>query len=349
MRKEIETITISNSKMKAFTRCQKMYYYKYVLNLQGKRKKETLERGSLVHACLEQYYLNDYNVKAMLPPLKDYQRKLRKMFEEEAALYQQIPHEVAQILRGYHRYWGDKQRFEILEIGGEPVIEKAFEIPITDHVILGITLDLAIEDHMGIWVFDTKTAKVLPSDEFRLTDTQSCLYEWGLEHELAKARRKKKVETKGVIWNYVRTKVPTVPALLQSGELSRRSNIDTDRYTYLKAIKDNGLDPGAYRDFLKTLPDSKNFYHRIKCPRNPKMIREVLNNAIVVGETIYELACRNNPTHYTRGLSFMCERQCEFRQLCTAEMLGHDVDFTIKTHYEPRKEDKYANKTEEEA
>lgn len=339
----MEKTTISNSKLKTFTRCQRAYYYKYVLNLQGKRKKETLERGTLVHACLEDYYRKGFEPKAMIQPLKDYKKKLRKMFDEERALYEHIPGEVAQILRGYHRHWQDQRRFEVLNLGKDigPAVEAVIEVPLTSNVELGVTLDLAVEDHMGIWVMDTKTARTLPSDEFRLTDTQSRLYEWALEQVLGK-------EVMGIIWNYVRTKVPAVPELLKSGGLSKRKNIDTDKYTYLKTIKDHDLDPADYEDILSILPDSKIFYHRIRCSKDKVMMKDVLESAALAGERIHQLRERDNPKNYLRGLSFMCERDCEFRPLCVADMKKEDTDFIINTYYEPRKEDKYGNKDQED-
>jgi len=336
----MDTITISNSKLKSFTRCQRQYYYKYVLNLQTKRKKEVLEKGSLVHSCLEAYYV-ERDRSAIVPVIKAYQKKLSKMFDEEAALYKEIPLEVATILRGYHRHWNDLKRFKIAKIGKERVIEKAIIVPLTKHVELGCTLDLAVIDKMGEWVMDHKTARNLPSDDFRATDTQSVLYEFAYEQETGR-----KVE--GIIWNYIRTKAPTVPQLLKKGEMSRNSRIDTDQYTYRKALEAMGLDPKDYEDFISTLPTSKMFYHRIRCPRNQRMINEVVKTTALVGERVYNLQGKK-PDNYVRSLNFMCDKGCEFRQLCMADMQGHDIQFMLDHHFEPRKEDKYGHKAEEEA
>ena len=332
---------ISNSKLKTFTRCQRAYYYKYVLNLQGKSKKQALERGTLVHACLEEYYRNNFDPKKIVGPLKDYMKKLKGMFDEERVAYADIPNEVAQILRRYHGHWKDSNNFEIAKIKKELIIEKALIIPVTGSVEIGVTLDMAVEDNMGLWVWDNKTAKTLPSDDFRTTDTQSALYEWALEETM-------NIKVKGIIWNYLRTKLPSVPEVLKNGTLSRRANIDTDKYTYKKAIKAVGQDPADYADFIKGLPDSKNFYHRIRNPRNPKMIKEVLQSAIITGKRIVALLGENKPHYYVRSISFMCDRNgCEFRSLCMADMMGLDTKFMMKAQYEPRKEDKYDHKVEE--
>jgi hypothetical protein len=333
-----DVITITNSKLKSFTRCQRQYYYKFVLNLEAKRKRESLERGTLTHQCLEAYYRNG-SMKAMIPVLKDYRKKLKKMFDEERVLFENIPNEVITILRGYHRVWKDTERLEILEYDGEPVIERTFKIPLTSKVQLGFTMDLGVKDELGIWVMDHKTAKNLPSDDFRLTDTQSELYQFGLEEVLD-------TKVQGIIWNYIRTKVPTVPELLKRGGLTKRKNIDTDRYTYLKAIKEHGLDPADYQDILSTLPTSKAFYNRIRCPRNTNLMIDVVKSAGVVGTRIHNLQ-EADKDKYVRSLSFMCDRGCEFRPLCIAEMMGHDVDFTISTYYQERKEDKYGDFEEE--
>jgi hypothetical protein len=336
MSKKTET---SNSKLKCFNRCPRQYYYKYMENLQAKKKKETLERGSLVHECLEHYYLEGGNTQAMVPPLKNYKKKLRKMFDEERVLYEEIPHDVAQILRGYHRHWKTLEHYELATYQGKPIIEMAFEVDLTPNVILGVTLDRSLEDHMGLWVMDTKTAKQLPSDNFRTTDTQSMLYEWALEKVLG-------MKTAGMIWDYVRTKTPTVPEVLKNKQLSKRSNIDTDQYTYKRAIKEHGLDLEDYKDFVKTLPTTKNFYHRIKNPREPHMIHETLKMAVIVGERIHELRNKKKD-YYTRSISFLCDRDCEFRDLCIADMQGSDTKFMIEHYYEPRKEDKYGKRAEE--
>lgn len=335
---------ISNSKLKTFTRCQRQYFYKYVANLQSKLKKEPLERGTLVHACLEEYYRNDFDPKKIAGPLKLYKKKLSKMFDEEAALYAEIPGEVAQILRRYHNYWKDGERFEVATVGKgkktEKIIEKAFIIPVSGKVEIGMTLDMAVRDSMGLWVWDNKTAKQIPSDDFRTTDTQSALYQWGLEEVTGE-------KTRGIIWNYLRTKLPAVPEMLKGGTLSRRANIDTDQYTYTQAVKAVEQDPADYKDFIKTLPKSKNFYNRIKCPRNAHMIKEVLTAAIVTGTRIAQLEESQKAEEYVRSISFMCDRGCEFRSLCMADMMKLDTKFMMKTQYEPRKEDRYDHKQEE--
>jgi hypothetical protein len=331
--------TISNSKLKCFNRCQRQYYYKFIMGLQAKKKKEVLERGSLVHECLEHYYLKGGDPQAMVPVLKSYKKKLSKMFDEERVLYEEIPHEVAQIMRGYHRHWKTLDHYELATYQGKPIIETAFEIPLTKNVILGITLDRALEDDQGIWVQDTKTAKNLPSDNFRTTDTQSTLYEWGLEKVMG-------IKSAGMIWDYVRTKVPTEPQLLVRGGLSKNSRIDTDQYTYLRALKKHGLDRKDYEDFLKTLPTTKSFYHRIKCPRDTHLMRETLKMAMIVGERIHNLS-KKSEDYYTRSISYLCDRDCEFRELCSAEMQGSDTKFMVDHYFEPRKEDKYGDKAQE--
>lgn len=331
---------ISNSKLKSWTRCQRLYYYSWVLKLQPKRKREQLEKGTLTHSCLEAYYRSGMDPKAILRPIKLYRKKLSKLFEEEQVLYESIPADAATILRSYHRHWRDDKRIEVLEHDGEPVIERAYVVPLTGNIEVGFTIDLGVKDKLGEWVADHKTAKQLPSDDFRMTDTQSTIYMWGFEQVRGKP-------VTGMLWNYIRTKTPTVPEVLQNGKLSRRKNMDTDRYTYLKAIKALGQDPEDYADMLETLPSSKNFYHRIRCPRNKYMLKETLTALAVSGKRIASLEGEQNPRYYVRSISFMCDR-CEFRTLCTAEMMGHDTKFIIKKSYEPRKEDNYGKGREEE-
>jgi len=314
-------MNISNSKFKTFTHCRHKYYYKHELEIRRKVKSVQLERGSLIHECLRAYY-EQGSLKAIKPVLQGAIDSL-KGFDEEKALFEDIPSEVARLMRGYHNYWKDAQSLKVVEHEGSPVIEREFEVPLDKDLNFLFTMDLLVEDSLGIWPYDHKSHKKLPDDDYRASDTQSVMYYWGA--------RELGFNPVGFVFNYIRTKAPLVPELLKSGALSKRK-IDTDRATYLKAIKDHGLNPKDYEDFLKTL-SYKDFFRRVRISKPEALVKNVLNDFKVAGKEMMKL--KGKPaSHFYRSPSIMCEWGCEYRPLCLAELMGHDVRFILETQFE---------------
>ena len=192
-------------------------------------------------------------------------------------------------------------------------------IPVTD-----ITVDS--EDHLFSveGVLTHNTHKVIPDEDKRFSDLQTVLYYWALNQN--------GTHTDGVLWDYLRTKPPTVPELLKKGGLTRRKDLDSDYETYLKAIIDNGLDPQDYQVELERLKGNV-FFKRVYLPNPHKdLVANVVDDFF---ETAREI---ENSTAKDRNSGFDCTN-CSFFNLCQAEFRGLDGSFIKKQMFTVREPD----------
>jgi len=329
-------IELSFSKAKHFMRCKKRYDYRYNQKLTKKTKSLPLRRGSWIHECLETYYRDgDWKIG-----YEDYLKETwKKMFDEEKVEYGDLPQEIERIIKGYiKKYNKQDSQYKVI------AVEQEFEIQIpgTNVVLTGV-IDLIIQDALGIWIIDHKSVKNIPTEEFRLTDTQLSIYYWVVQKLKPYLKIDKDTKISGVMFNYIRTKVPTKPQVLKNGGLSKRKDIDCDYDTYYNAIIENGLNPEDYLDML-ALVSNKKFYIRRQLPKSSAMVKEVILDLIEIGENILDLKVKQRyPRNFTRD----CSWDCEFKDLCISELHGHDIQFIIENEFEEYKKKEKEDKNDD--
>lgn len=313
---------ISHSKAKLARRCLKSYQYKYQMKLAKRVKSRPLIVGTLVHSCLESYFREGH----YLPVIREWrQKEFSRMFKEEQALHSDIIPLVKQLVRGYIKTWKSRGLKMLW-------VEKEFEVEIAPGIILVGKIDGRARCDKGReWLVEHKTCKKMPGEEVRIFDTQAITYA-----EVLPSLGEKPVI--GVLWDYVRTKLPAKPELLKSGGLSTRKNIDTTPEVYLREIKKHGLDPVGYTDILQDLETKReSFYREIRLPLSKNMGEEVMNDLIATSEDLREK--ESNPeSHWPRNLGKDCS-WCDYRTLCYAELRGDDTEYLLKHDYIVRKKD----------
>lgn len=307
----------SLTKLNTVSRCLRKAYFAYERNLTRAVKPIAPTRGILGHDCLS----NLYSGKDWQAPIQQVSIDLSKVFEEEREDYANLPGDMFRIMRGYLlTYKGDKN-WKI------HAVEQDFCVPTPGGNELEGRIDLIFEDDIGLWVMDHKFVSQIPDDSVRFMDAQTALYDY--------AARQLGYKPVGVVFNYIRTKAPTVPKLLKNGTMSR-AKIDTDAATYMQALRENGLDPGDYAEFLGTL-SSRSFYSRFMLPQPGNLVDSTLedfDNWMAVYESARK-SCR-----FPRAVSKNCSWDCEFYRICQAELTGADPSYLIETYYtERRKED----------
>lgn len=315
----------SNSKNKVANRCLKQYYYKYILKYRRRIKSRALLVGSLVHECLESYF-RDGNYTTTIKEWRE--KEFKKMFKEEQALHSDIIPLVKVLLRGYISNW------KSLNLEMEWV-EKNFEYEIAPGIILVGKIDgKARDDKSRPWLVEHKTCRKMPGEEVRIHDTQGVLYTWVLD-QMGES-------TVGIIWDYLRTKLPARPELLKSGGLSTRKNIDTTYEVYLREIKKHGFDVRGYREILGELKEKRDsFYRQVKLPFNSSLCENVMSDLVVNSRQIIfmERECSGSPELWPRNLTRDCS-WCDYKTLCHAELRGEDVSFLLKHDYVENKGEK---------
>lgn len=310
------------SKVKCWRSCNKRYEFAYVRNLQAKRRAAALLRGTILHEMLAAR--DTVGDKGANKVFIDYDFRYAQLFLEEREFYgENFMDDIWRIYRGYVRTYKEDD-WKVLATEGLVRTQLTPKIEFEGHY------DLRVLQKSRMWLVDHKTHKVIPTAEERFNNFQLLLYveAWNREHKRAE-------HVEGIIWDYIRTKAPTIPEVLKGGQLTRRKDLDTDVYTYRKAIRDNDLEEDAYIPYLRELekraPDR--FYARVPLPVPSK---EMTN--IVVQEFIQSAEMMRTAQHFPRNMTYACNR-CEFFKLCNAELSGINAKFVEKNDYEEREED----------
>ena len=314
-------VTISQSRIKLWRRCQQAYYYREVEELERKHKPLALEKGSLMHLLAETFFSKKGNWQTVLD---EYRKKFEKLMEEEKDLYGDLPAEAERLFKGYLKKWypnnAIKEKILAVELNfAETPVE------IVPGVFLRGIIDRILKITEGalkgkIVLCEMKNVTKIPSEEERFYDVQTCLYVF------AAIKLGFKVDL--IMWDYVRTKPPTIPKALKKGGITRRQNLDTDYETYHQVIVENGFDPKDYPVELERAKLNV-YYDRRFMPISDKLIKMIFRDFIRTAKEIDALKM-----YPTRNLGFNC-RGCEYVSLCRAELMGLDADFIRRTEYQP--------------
>lgn len=319
---------VSHSKIKLARRCLKAYDYKYLQKLAKRVKSRPLIVGSLVHSCIEMYFREGY----YLPAIQEWKDgEFRKMFAEEQALHADVIPLTKSLIRGYISNWKSSGYSMIW-------VEKEFRVEIYPGLFLVGKIDgKCSEGKRFTWLVEHKTAKRMPGEEMRIFDTQVVLYDAVLE-------LLGEEPVTGVMWDYLRTKLPAKPELLARGGLSQSMKIDTTPEVYLREIHRHGLDPRGYQPILQHLEEKRDqFYRQVKLPINKQTGLEVLQDVISTSMLLIALTQikEKNPealNPFTRNLTRDCS-WCDYSPLCHAELRGEDTSYMKKHDYIVRSKD----------
>lgn len=317
--------TVSYSEVSSFRRCQKAWEYRYKQGLKRQRKHMRLFKGEILHEMLNAY-INAKRVKGFIGKdpwdvLAGYAEKFKDYFEEEKERYGDIIGDCGVIFEGYLRkYRHDPLRYE--------ESEAAVYFDITGSLRFAGFIDkIAVDAQDRRWIVDHKFLASIPTGEDRFSELQLLLYVW------AWGKVNPDTPIDGVLWDYARSKAPTVPEVLKNGALTQRKNLDCDVHTYMRTIAENKLNPNDYIEMLKHLEGKEDtFFERVFLPKpTDQLVGEVVEDFLATAEDIQ--IARKKGARCARSMSpFNCST-CEFRSVCEAEVRGHDVDFVIKADY----------------
>lgn len=313
----------THSMLKTFKACPQQAYYKYVLRLKPKVLGRPLRFGTWMHALYEAHYKGeDWREKH-----QQLTNEFAKLFDEEKEAVGDLPRDCYRTMLSYLWHYRDDP-WTVHEV------EFTLEVELPDGAIYRGKIDMLVENQYGLWIVDHKNHKTLPNLDYRILDAQSALYIW--------AALKSGIPVQGHIWNYVRSKAPSVPHLLKSGKRLSKSAIDTDFPTYYRAIKEYGLDPADYADKLRFLKSqrytpgeiqSSSFFRRDILEKNNGMLKRVANEAFMTHK-------RMRAYHWDRvdaierNVGNQCRYMCSYTDVCTMELFGGNAAPLIRQRYE---------------
>lgn len=177
------------------------------------------------------------------------------------------------------------------------------------------------------FLIDFKSRDQLKRNEYDHKQTQSPLYLYLLRDE--------NIEVHGTATLQIRRAIPvkprqntTKPKDAKLYPMSRES-IVTDWETYEAELKAVGLDPAAYQDVKAKL---KPFFSISPELRSDTEIANVMEDVM---RAAFDILTTPQERFYRARYPMNCEG-CDFEELCTAEILGHDDAFIRKAMFYDR-------------
>jgi len=236
------------------------------------------------------------------------------------------------MLEHYMQRWPpSKDEFDIV------ATETRFEVPVltrrsrssTKFFAAGRFDGVIIDKHGDYWLLEHKTYKTIDDDNltFLELDSQAGVY-------LLAAQMMYGVEFRGILYNVLRKKIPTVPHLLKRGGLSVAKDIDTTYKVYLQSIHDYGYNPADYDDILERLLTKGNtFFRRFRVRRTQRELQWLMLHLYSVAREMTNPHVRIYPTDH-----WMECKRCGFREACLARLGGYDYRAVLETTCRPRRE-----------
>lgn len=318
---------VSQSKVNAWLTCRMKYILQYEDHLARKKKPRPLQFGSIVHNVIE--VAAEKNEKAAELKLREIDKENARLFDEEREMYGDIIEDIRYIMNAYFDYWR-KDPLVYVTFKGKKT-EHPIEVPLTnDGIFFKGTLD-AIAKNKGLkWLVEHKSHGQFPNDDHRWRNLQTSIY-------LPMAELAGVDGLDGVVWDYIRSKPPTRPQILKSGELSERK-LDSLPQVVIDTIKQNKLPVDAYRLLIADQKANlSSWFQRVYTPIKSSVIKKVKADFIT---TAKEMA--QGDWAPVRTIGKHCD-WCQFEPLCRAHLQGNDVEFVKKTEYEIE-EDRYDRK-----
>lgn len=332
---------VSLSAVEAFRRCQQYYEYGWVRQLRPAVDDIAPHRGTLIHEYLEVYYRSlgeglspDAAHGAGLVQIDTHETELKLAASlyhqagrtEDALIYAGLLNDVTDLARRYFNIHGrlDAERYEIL------LVEEPLRMAIVTGIVSNGRCDLLTRDRSTgiVWLWEHKSTQQVPEAHIRLWDLQTLLY-------VTKIQRTLNIKVDGVLWNYIRTKPPMIPALLKSkarASLTRRADLDTNWETYERTLQRHNIDPREYTEVRdRLLPREAEVYF----PRYEHVIVAdidlMLHDYAVTSTQIRRSRWEweHGRSRPVRSLGRHCG-WCRYVRLCEANLMGGDEEGLIK-------------------
>lgn len=307
---------VSQSKVKTFRKCHRSYHNRYVEKLRRKRVKRPLMFGRVVHEMLDAHA----NADDPFQVLDQINLRDQKMFAAERDEYGDLITDIRLIMTDYFNYWSDRDMTYIRK--NKRSAEHEFEIEIFPNVIWNGKIDAMGKTPNKLkWLVENKTFTRMPGEDERWRNLQSATY-------LRAVDMLGWPSMDGTCWNYIRSKSPPRPGILQDGTISRKK-LDTLPSAVLEVINENDLEEEYYREFIASLDSGlADWFTRIHTPVSRSVVDKVFAD--------FEETIRQMIDNHGKVKSMCIDRHCgwcDYEPLCRAELQGSDVDFIREREY----------------
>lgn len=317
MAKNRNVFRCSQSKIKLWRKCKYAAYLRYVLGLRKRVKARALQFGSLAHTMLEANIEGKNPFKALTKATTE-----QKLFSSEREELEETAHDARLIMREYFEYY-ENDPIEYINVKKKKAEHEIF-VEIAPGIELQVKLDAIGEtEKHGKVLVEHKTFKQLPSDDHRWRDIQSNIYK-RVDEEL-------KLGLVGTLWDYIRSKPPTMPLLLKNGTISAK-RLDT-LPSALKEFQAKSKNEVPKRLMDAAEANRSKWFIRKVTPFRKATLKLILEDFI---ESARDMA-QNLGTQRSKSIDRHCD-WCEFEPICRAELTGGDTKFIIKKEYTNREQ-----------
>lgn len=308
---------VSQSKINTARKCLQAYYYKYQLKLGRRAKARPLQFGSMMHELIEEHIEGGDPFKLLAQIAKDNKR----LFIEEREAYGDIVKDAGYVMQGYLEYWKDDPIVYLAR--DRRKTEHEFTLELTPDILVTGKIDAVAKAKKMNWLVEHKNHKTFPNADHRWRNLQSAVYIrfiemlgwWELE---------------GTLWDYLRSKPPTHPQLLKSGELSSRE-LDSLPQVVLDTIKEHKLNPKNYKDLIDAqTARMPTWYERIFTPTKKDVVDMLVRDFTI---SAIQLRDTNFDKPMPRNIGKHCD-WCDFEPLCRAALQGSDEEYIREREYE---------------
>lgn len=301
--------------------------------------------GRAMHYCLEHYYQNSTPLLHSLGLfLANERRQMGDLWpQEEVKVQEQIDLLVAMLQ--HYEQWVQHMHVDESKWADENLEFIALETPFSvrirnpegrtsNKIYLAGRMDgvVRVKSDNSVWIWENKTTRSIKELTRSLAnDPQTGAYIYA-------ARELWDVHPQGVIYNMLRKKAPTQPAVMQNGLLTRRADIDTTVQAYVAAVKAHHPDwtretiEEMYGEIIHTLLEKGNtFFARIPIRRTQWEIDNLARDLWTVGLEMTHPRVPLYPNESWLNCNF-----CPFRAPCLTYNAGGDVEFLLENEFQRR-------------
>ncbi len=309
---------VSQSKVKTYRRCRRAYHYKYVEKIKPKRKSRALTFGSLVHQMIERHAEGDDPMEV----LDNIDVATMRLFASEKAEYGEIIEDTRRIMTEYFEHWdSDPKPLRAARIKGKSA-EHSFDIEIMPNVVWNGKIDMIGRREGLRWLVEHKSFKRRPNDDARWRNLQSVSYFRAMDMLGWPA-------VDGTCWDYIWSKPPMIPGLLQDGTMSRKS-IDTMPSAVLEGVRQHNMQLRDYKAFVEaTRAHRSKWFFRVYTRVDENVKNYIFDEFLKTIEEMVENHGKESGMNPESHCSW-----CDFEPLCRAKLQGLDYDFIKERQYE---------------
>ena len=307
---------VSQSKVEGWRTCRQKFWYQHIMHIERRRKPRPLTFGTIMHQMKEAAA----NGKDPYQVLKDIDPLQIEMFEEEREYYGNIVQDITYIYNAYVDFWEGKELVYLKHRGRRA--EFPFEVEHDGFAIKG-TIDAITEFRNYAWLTEHKNHKDIPNSDQRWRNVQSAVY----LRVIDMLGWWKNVQ--GTCWDYIRTKPPTRPKILKSGEVSERS-LDSLPEVVIDTIEAAGRNIKNYSQMIDAQQTNMhNWFQRIYTPIKKQIVNNVWDDFL---DTARDMRRAKLSRQQVRTIGRHCG-WCQFEPLCRAELQGLDVEAILEYEY----------------